>query len=146
MEKREILVEVKAKTSAVIIKEFSKDGAIMQYNSNGEVKGKYHASHIETVDTLFKMDGTSEWESRGMDMTKDGDLIMMTAKGTGQPENMTTGRFQGEVTFMTNSAKLGWLNQTKGRTEGKLDYMTGDATYKVYAEKLQATVAVPTPM
>jgi hypothetical protein len=38
MEKRDMLGEIKEKTNAVIIKEFSKDGAMMQYNSMEKLK------------------------------------------------------------------------------------------------------------
>jgi hypothetical protein len=37
----------------------------------GEFKGKYHASQFETTDVKMKMDGTNEWESRSMEMTKE---------------------------------------------------------------------------
>ena len=60
MEKQDMLAEIKEKVNAIIIKEFSKDGAMMQYNSMGEVKGRYHGSHIETVDVMLKMDSTNE--------------------------------------------------------------------------------------
>ena len=63
MEKKEMLAEIKEKTNAIIIKEFSQDGAMIQYNSSGEVKGKYHANHVETTDVKMKMDGTNEWET-----------------------------------------------------------------------------------
>ena len=36
-----MLAEIKEKTTAAIIKEFNADGAMVQYNSMGEVKGKY---------------------------------------------------------------------------------------------------------
>ena len=143
MEKKEMLAEVKVKVDAIIIKDFNKEGAMMQYNSSGEVKGRYHGNHIETVDALFKMDGTSEWESRGMDMTKDGDLIMMTAKGTGRSESATTSSFKGEVTYMTNAPRLSWLNNMKGWVEGMMDLKNGQAEMKVYAEQPQATIAAP---
>jgi len=55
-----MLAEIKEKVNAIIIKEFNKDGAMMQYNSMGEVKGRYHGSHIETVDIMLKMDSTNE--------------------------------------------------------------------------------------
>ena len=44
MEKREPIAEIKEKVDAIIIKEFNQNGAILQYNSSGEVKGRYHAN------------------------------------------------------------------------------------------------------
>jgi len=84
MEKKEMIGEIKEKTQATIIKEFAPDGAMIQYNSIGEFKGKYHASHIETVDVKLKMDGTNEWEVRAMEITKEGDVVMITGKGSGK--------------------------------------------------------------
>jgi len=140
MEKKEMLVEIKEKTNAVIIKEFSQDGAMIQYNSSGEAKGKYHANHVETTDVKMKMDGTNEWESRAMEMTKEGDVIMIWGKGTGQQNN-----FMGEVTYMTNSPRLSWLNNTKAKVEGMTDLKNNEATIKVWADK-QASVAAASMM
>src|SRR5450756_925784 len=99
MEKREMLAEIKEKTSAVIIKEFNADGALVQYNSMGEVKGKYHGNHMETVDVKLKMDGTNEWEVKAMETTKEGDVVMITGRGTGRQENAVEGSFKDEVTY-----------------------------------------------
>ena len=130
MEKKEMLAEIKEKTDAVIIKEFQPDGAWIEYNSSGEVKGKYHANHIETTEVKLKMDGTNEWESRAMELTKEGDVIMMTGKGTGRLNT-----FIGEVTYMTNSPRLSWLNNTKARIEGVTDAKANQATMKIWSEK-----------
>jgi len=126
-----MLAEIKEKTTTVIIKEFSPDGAMIQYNSSGEAKGEhYHASHMETTDVKMKMDGTNEWESRSMEMTKEGDVVMISGRGTGRANN-----FSGEFTYMTNSPRLSWLNNTKGHVEGTTDMKNNEATIKVWAEK-----------
>ena len=136
---KEMLAEIKEKTDAVIIKEFSPDGAMIQYNSSGEAKGaKYHANHVETTDVKMKMDGTNEWESRSIETTKDGDVVMMTGKGTGQMNN-----FSGEVTYMTNSPRLSWLNNTKAHVEGMTDIKNNEATIRVWSEKKQETASSP---
>ena len=119
MEKREPLMEVKEKNTAIIIKEFTKDGVIFQVNSIGEAKGRdYHASHIETSDNVLKMDGTMDWEARGMDTTKEGDVVLITGKGTGRPEKPMEMSVKGELIFMTNSPRLSWLNNTRASVEG----------------------------
>jgi hypothetical protein len=137
MEKKDMIAEIKERTNAVIIKEFSPDGAMIEYNSSGEVKGKYHANHLETADVKMKMDGTNEWEMRAIEMTKEGDVVMITGKGTGQQNNFT-----GEFTYMTNSPRLSWLNNTKARVEGSTDMKNNEATLRVWPEK-QETVSPP---
>jgi hypothetical protein len=137
MEKKDMIAEIKERANAVIIKEFNPDGAMIEYNSSGVVKGKYHANHLETADVKMKMDGTHEWEIRAMEMTKEGDVVMITGKGTGQQNNFT-----GEFTYMTNSPRLSWLNNTKARVEGTTDMKSNEATLKVWPEK-QATVPAP---
>lgn len=148
MEKREMLAEIKEKTSAVIIKEFNTDGALVQYNSMGEVKGKYHGNHMETVDVKLKMDGTNEWEVKAMETTKEGDVVMITGRGTGRQENAVEGSFKGEVTYMTHSPRLSWLNNTKGWVEGMMDQKNGEAIMKVYPvpAKAETTPQVVAPM
>ena len=84
--------------------------------------------HTETVDIIQRMDGTNEWESRAIDTTHEGDIIMISGKGTGKMET-----FQGEYKFMTNSKKLSWLNSSKAYAEGMSDMRSGEATIKVYA-------------
>ena len=133
MEKREMIAEIKEKATVVIIKEFNADGALLQYNSVGEVKGKYHGNHIETVDVKLKMDGSNEWEVKAMETTKEGDVVMITGKGTGRQENAVEGNFKGEVTYMTNSPKLSWLNNKKGLVEGITDLKNNESTIKVYS-------------
>jgi hypothetical protein len=78
----------------------------------------------------MKTDGTNEWESRSIEMTKEGDVIMMWGKGTGKQNN-----FMGEVTIMTNSPRLSWLNNTKAIVEGMIDMKSNEATVKVWSEK-----------
>ena len=146
MEKKEMLAEIKEKVNAIIIKEFNKDDAMMQYNSSGEVKGRYHGNHIETVDVNLKMDGSNMWDVKAMETTKEGDVVMIMGKGTGKQLSALTGSFEGEVTYMTNAPRLSWLNNTKGWVEGMMDQKNGEATMKVYAEKPEATATVAAPM
>jgi len=140
MEKKDML-EIKEKTNAVIIKEFRPDAALIQYNSSGEVRGaRYHASHVETVDVTMKMDGKNEWESRAMQTTKDGDVVMIVGKGTGQGNTFT-----GEATYMTNSPRLSWLNNMKAHVEGSSDMRSGEATLRIWPEKKMEAAAEAAP-
>ena len=140
MEKKDMM-EIKEKTDAVIIKEFNPDGAVVEYNSSGEVKGnRFHANHMETVDVTMKMDGSNEWESRAIEMTKEGDVVMITGKGTGRQNTFT-----GEYMYMTNSPRLSWLNNTKARVEGVSDMKNYTATLKVWLEKNPEVTVAPAP-
>jgi hypothetical protein len=143
LEKNDEIAEIKEKTSALIIKEFTKDGVMMQNNSTGEAKGKYHANHIETADVTLKMDGTMEWEVRAMETTKEGDVVMITGAGTGKQEKAMEASFKGELIYVTNSARLNWLNNQKDYVEGMTDQKNGESSMKIYAEKPQATIATP---
>jgi hypothetical protein len=138
LEKKDMIAEIKLRTNAVVIKEFNPEGALVQYNSTGEVKGKYHATHLETTDVKMKMDGSSEWESRALEMTKEGDVIMISGKGTGMQNNFT-----GEVAYMTNSPRLSWLNDTIGRLEGFTDMKNNEATLRIWPQKKQETITPP---
>ena len=129
-EKCEEIVTINDKMIVTIIKESTKDGVKLQFNSVGDVKGKYNAMHTETLDLLQKMDGTNTWEVRAMDVTKEGDIIMTSGKGTGKG-NLG----QGEYTFMTTSKKLAWLNSTKGWVEGAVNPDNSGATLRVYTVK-----------
>lgn len=142
MEKEELLLEVKEKTTAIVIKEFSPSGAKIQYNSMGEVKGKYSGAHIETTDVLQKMDGTYDWASRAIETTKEGDTLLVSGNGTGrQAIGSTIGTLQGESTCITNSQRLSWLNNTKVKVEGTFDSRKNEINLKVFAEK--QTVETP---
>jgi hypothetical protein len=56
------------------------------------------------------------------------------------------GSFKGEVTYMTNSSRLSWLNNTKAWVEGVTDQKNNEATIKIYSEKPEATATVAAPM
>src|SRR5947208_11320087 len=56
MPEEEFLGELSEKTTSVTIKEFTPDGVLISYNLQGTQKGQYDATHMETVDALFKPD------------------------------------------------------------------------------------------
>ena len=130
--KGELLGEVKEKTTTITVKDFSPLGARVEYNQLGEVKGIYNATHIETVNVLFKPDGSAEYEGRGIDTTSDGDTILLTAKGKGKGETPTKISFEGETTFQTSSKKLAWLNNVKAQHRGTANPVTGEASYSLH--------------
>jgi len=135
MAEEEFLGELAEKTTSVTIKEFTPEGVRISYNLQGTIRGQYDADHMETVDAMFKPDGSYEFESRGLDATNDGDLILIQAKGTGKQVSPTSVHAEGEATYMTQSKNLAWLNTAKGRFEGTYNTATGEFSAKVFAQK-----------
>ncbi|MGD6933404.1 MAG: hypothetical protein ACQCN5_04270 [Candidatus Bathyarchaeia archaeon] len=142
MEKREPIAEIKEKIDAIIIKDFNQDGASMQYNSSGEVKGRYHAIHSETSEVNFRRDGTLEWQVKAAETTKEGDNIMFTGNGTGLQEPGMTGSIKGQVVAMTNSSRLSWINNLRIDVDGKIDQKNKEISMKYYLA-MQQEVSAP---
>jgi hypothetical protein len=132
--KGELIADIKGKSHSWTIKEAGKNGVIMETNDVGEVTGKYHASFMETTTVHIKQDGTITWESRGM-QNSGSDMIVTAGKGTAHNPTPTTIAWEGEVTFMTKSPKLAWLNNTKARQEGTGNSADKTFTGKYYAER-----------
>ncbi len=135
MPEEEFLGELAERTTSVTIKEFTPEGVLISYNLQGQVKGQYEAAHMETVDAMFKPDGTYEFEARGIDQTNDGDMVLTRAKGIGKTVSPTSVHAEGEATYQTLSKKLEWLNSAKGRFEGTYDLSTGEFVAKIFAQK-----------
>ncbi len=133
--KGELLLELTGKTVTRTVKEITPHGVRLQMNDEGQAAGRYNAGFINTTNVFLKTDGTNEWENKGIQTTKDGDFVIVSGRGTGRMAGPTTGTWQGEVAFMTQSPKLAWLNNTKGWLEGSGDMATGTFQGKVYAKK-----------
>jgi hypothetical protein len=131
----EFLGELVEKTTSVTIREFTPEGVRMSYNLQGTVKGQFEAAHMETVDALFKPDGTYDFESRGLDLTTAGEMILVRAKGIGRMVSPTSIHAEGEATYQTTAKNLEWLNSAKGRFEGTYDQNTGEFIAKVFAQR-----------
>jgi hypothetical protein len=90
------------------------------------------------------MDGTYDWESRAMETSKEGDVAMVSGKGTGrQALGSTIRNFEGESTCMTMSPRLGWLNSAKIRVEGTYDSKNMETHIKAYMLKQAAAAQAP---
>ena len=134
-QKGEQLFEVHGKTITRTIMDISPAGIKIQSNDEGQVSGRYDGAHMETTTIWLKTDGTSEWENKALELTKDGDLIAVMGKGTGKNTSPTKVEWTGEVSYMTQSPKLSWLNSTKGWVEGWADNVSGEFHGKIYAMK-----------
>ncbi len=142
MEKREPIAEIKEKVDALIIKDFNQNGAMLQYNSSGDVKGRLHGIHMETNDVNLKMDGTMDWTLRAIETTKDGDSVMITGNGTGMMEaGSYKATIKGEITYMSNSSRMSWINNLRGDVDGEFDLKDKDISMKVYLAMKQQVSA-----
>ncbi len=135
MSKGELLFEISGRTVSRTIKEITPHGVALQMNDEGQITGRINANQINTVNVFLKPDGTNEWEGKGIINTREGDMVVASGRGTGQMANPTTGTWQGETFFMTQSPRLSWLNNSKGWIEGSGDMASGTYHAKIYTKK-----------
>jgi hypothetical protein len=135
MQKGELLYEIKSKNVNVTIKDISPNGIQLEMNDRGEFSGKIHGNHMDTVTVNQKTDGTSDFQVKSIMNTKDGDMIVAWGSGKGHMVNPSTGAWEGEIHFMTQSPKLSWLNNSTGWVEGQGNMSTGESHGKIYAKK-----------
>ena len=136
MQKGELLGELRGKMLSTTIKDITPLGIRLEINDQAQFTGtKYNANHMETVTVFQKTDGSSEWETKGIGMTKEGDMVVVSGRGKGKNTTPTSSTLDGDVVFMTQSPRLSWLNTTKGWVEGSGNQVTGEFSAKVYAKK-----------
>ncbi len=135
MQKGELLYELHAKNVSTTIKDIGPNGIQLEMNDRGEFSGKLHGNHIDTVTVNQKTDGTNEWQLKSIMNTKDGDMVVVWGSGKGRMSGPTTGNWEGELHFMTQSPKLSWLNNSTGWAEGQGNMATGESHGKIYAKK-----------
>ncbi len=131
----ELVGELTTKATSVTIKEMGPGGIRVSQNSQGRIQGLYDASHLDTMEGVLKPDGSMELEFQAMQMTTEGDLILVRGRGTTKMVSPTTSRIEGTGTFQTASKKFGWLNAAKGRLEGTVNPATSEAKVKVFAQR-----------
>src|SRR5712664_3386866 len=132
--KGEVIAELRGKNDSLRIKEITSNGVKMENNDVGQITGKYQANFMERVSIHMMTDGTSEWESRGIQMAGR-DMVVATGHGKGKRNADGTISFEGEQKYMTQSPSLSWLNNTKGWIEGSANQADQTFTAKVYAKK-----------
>jgi len=133
--KGELIGEARGKSVTTTIKEVSSFGVRMATNHTAQFTGKYTASQMETVNVSVNRDGTSQFDAKAIQNTMEGDFVVITSRGSGKSTGPTTIAFEGEAVFMTQSAKLAWLNTTKGWIEGTANNATGEYQAKFYTQK-----------
>ncbi len=128
------LNEAHLKVTTQTIKEITPFGIRGETNYAGEVRGpSFYGRNASTVSLFLRTDGTFDWESKSLDTTKEGDIIVGMFYGTGKMTGPNTNKVEGEVIYMTQSQKLSWLNNKKCRVEGTGDSVTGEAHVKIFA-------------
>ena len=132
--KGELIGEVRAKIVSRTIKELTPLGAKLELNGEGGLTGpRLNSQHLETVNEFLKMDGTFEWDTKVIETTMDGDVVVGSTRGSGKPTGLTTIWGEGEGLFMTQSPKLSSLNGLRIRVE-----LTGDQASGEYQVKIRS--------
>ncbi len=130
----ELLGELRQETTSVTIGEFGPEGLRFSEDLKGEMKGVYNATHLETTVALFKPDGTIETDTRAVEMTAEGDVILIQLRGQ-MKMTPPVSRSESTGTFQTASKKLAWLNSAKVRCEGTADESREEGTWKVFVQR-----------
>jgi len=133
--KGELFGELRARIISTTIKDISPNGAHLEMNIVGQVKGKIDREHVETAHVLLRPDGTGEWESKAIQTTKEGDILFSWGEGKGHSTGPMKASWEGEVHFMTKSPRLSWLNNTTVLVEGTTDRAAGEYQGKAYTKK-----------
>jgi hypothetical protein len=128
----EQVLETHSKISGTTIRDISQNGIKLEINSSGQSNGKYESNDMSTTTVTMKTDGSSEWESKGIQMTKDGEMLAVWGNGTGRPIGPTSQSWEGELHVMTQSPKLAWMNTAKFWIEGSGDQAKGESHARVY--------------
>jgi len=130
--KGDLVLETNSKIAGVTILDITQDGVKMQINGNGQSKGKYNSNDISTTTVVNKTDGTSQWESKGIQNTHDGEMLVTWGSGSGKPIGPTTQSWEGEMHIMTQSPKLAWMNSAKFWVEGSGDMGKGESHARIF--------------
>jgi hypothetical protein len=87
---------------------------------------------LETVSLFQKTDGTFESEAKAIETTKEGDVLVISYRGTGKQTGLTTLWGESEGLIMTQSKRLAHLSNSRIRTEVNAEYATGEVQIKYY--------------
>ena len=75
---------VRCKVTLNRVLEVTDNSVKIEINDEGTIIGRYKGTQISTIDNSVNPDGTS---CKFMQMTNNGDLIVATGSGTGEPPN-----------------------------------------------------------
>ncbi len=132
---KELLFEGKENTTSVNIKEFSQKGAMLDITVAGKISGKISGLIMTTHNMLMKPDGTGEADTRSI-IFSNGEAIMVMGKANGKMiDPAPIEKIEENLTFMTASKQLAYLNTTKGWADATYNIATGEYSFKVYIVK-----------
>ncbi len=124
--------EFQGKPTTTTIKEVSPNGVRVDTNYLGEINGEVEGQYMQTVSFLLKPTGDSDWESKSITNTTDGDMVIVTGNGKTRPTSAKTATAEGELRYMTTSSRLSRLNNATRRIEVEIDRATGEYRGKAY--------------
>ncbi len=130
--KGKLASEFQAKNITTTIKEVSPNGARVETNYVGEMRGEIDARYTQTVSGQLKPDGNGEWESKSIMNTTEGDLVFVFGNGKTRTTSANTASIEGELRYMTTSPRLSRLNNATRRIEAELNRATGEYRGKAY--------------
>jgi hypothetical protein len=132
---KELLFEIKENTQAINLKEFTPEGAKLDIMVAGKVTGKVTGQIMTTHKALMKPDGTGSADVRSM-IFSNGESIMVMGNANGKMvDPAPIEKIEENLTFMTMSKQLAYLNTTKGWADASYNLATGEYSAKVYALK-----------
>lgn len=125
-------IVIKAKETSTRILDIGQDGIKIEHTDKGTITGKYRGLQWATVENTIKMDGTSTWHVRFIQMTDKGDMLVGTGEGTGEaPTPRGIVKMKGSGTVMTASARLAELNGKGWTCEVDSNMPAGTAVVRV---------------
>ncbi len=130
--KGDLILEQHAKRMSMSIRDMNPDSITIELNFEGQSKGKYEGRYYGTTNLVQKMDKTFEADTKIIETTRDGDIIVYSGKGHGKMINPDWTNWQVEVQFMTTSPKFSWLNGKKALSEGSTNIAKGEIQSKIY--------------
>ena len=132
---KELLFEIKESTMAINIKEFSPEGVKLDIMVGGKISGRITGQIMTTHNALMKPDNTGNADVKSM-IFSNGESIIVMGKAKGKiVDPAPIEKIEEELTFMTASKKLAYLNTTKGWADASYNLATGEYSAKVYAVK-----------
>ena len=123
------------KSTTTTIKDISPNGVKAEVNYQGEFNGRFSSRTAMTVNVLWKPDGTSEFEVKAIDATKEGDTVVSWGSGKGRTTGPSSASVEAELHYTTQSPRLAWLNNTTPWVEGTINRATGEVQGKTYTKK-----------
>jgi hypothetical protein len=133
-ERGELFGEIRAKVVNRTIKELTPLGVKLEVNGEGGLTGKIlNSKHLETITEFLKTDGTFEWDTKAIEMTMEGEVVVASARGTGKATGPTTIWGEGEGVYMTQSPRLASLNGQRVKVEVTGDQASGDYHVKIWS-------------